>query len=85
MRESDKMTEAGPVIQLNSSIHPLDSAHRNTSSSQMKIEGKDMFPKLHQKTFYRAAMEYSLGSVENPSHRPTQDTDEFIDTHVIKA
>lgn len=58
---------------------------RNTSANLVKIEAKDMFPQLHQKTFFRAAMEYSLGSVEKPTHRPTKDTDEFIDVHVVKA
>lgn len=85
VRESENMTEAGPAIQLNASIAPIDSGKRNASQGQMKIEAKDMFPKLHQKTFYRAAMEYSLGSVEKPTHRPTKDTDEFIDGHVVKA
>lgn len=45
-----------------------------------------MFPKLHQKTFYRAAMEYSMGSVDQPEEKlPIKDTDEFIEKHVLNA
>jgi hypothetical protein len=48
-----------------------------------------MFPQLHKKTHYRAAMEYSIGSGEKKlSHRLLNNkkpTEEIIDGLVLKA
>ena len=48
-----------------------------------------MFPQLHKKTHYRAAMEYSIGSGEKKlSHRlnaKRKPTEEIIDGVVLKA
>lgn len=40
---------------------------------------------MHQKTFYKAALEYSIGHVEKPLDSPIKDTDEFIEKQVLKA
>ena len=53
------------------------------------MEPKDIFPQLHKKTHYRAAMEYSIGSGEKKlSHRVLNNkkpTEEIIDGLVLKA
>lgn len=79
------MTEtAGSMPFHNSTL--IDSTMRKTNNSlQKRIEAKDMFPQLHQKTFYKAALEYSIGHVEKPLDSPIKDTDEFIEKQVLKA
>ena len=47
VRESEKLSEAGVIIQFNSSIAPIDSTMRVTNTNFKKVEAKDLFPQLH--------------------------------------
>lgn len=52
------------TAQLNNSIAGAESLMRATRTKLKRAEPKDMLPQLHQKTHFRAAMEYSIGSAD---------------------